>query len=72
MAFSYDDTTFWGKSDKDYVVANKHVPDKTTYYSAGKIEEMVQKAGMQRARDSVNMQQFDRTEYQTWYFATRR
>ena len=71
-AFSYDDTTFWGKSDKDYVVANKHVPDKTTYYSAGKIEEMVRKAGMQRARDSVNMQQFDRTEYQTWYFATRR
>jgi SAM-dependent methyltransferase len=72
VAFSYADSSYWGKSDEDYIVANEHVPDKTTYYSAGKIEEMVRMAGLQRARDSVNMQQFDRTEYQTWYFATRR
>ena len=72
-AFSYDDSTFWSPADsEDYVIAEKKIPDKTTYYSRKKIDEMVEKAGLQAAREPVNMRQFDRTEYQTWYFATRK
>jgi len=70
-AFSYDDSTFWSSSDEEYAIVDKKVPDKTTYYSRSKIQEMVLKAGLKPAREPVNMRQFDRTDYQTWYFATK-
>jgi hypothetical protein len=71
-AFSYDDSTFWSPADEDYVIDDINVPDKTTFYSRSKIDQMVAKAGLKPAREPVNMRQFDRTDYQTWYFATRK
>ncbi len=71
-AFSYDDSSFWGSSDEQFAIGDQKVPDKTTYYSRSKIHEMVSKAGLFPAREPVNMRQFDRTNYQTWYFATRK
>lgn len=71
-AFSYDDSTYYSPTDEHYVIHDIKMPDKTTYYSRSKIDEMVAKAGLKSAREPVNMRQFDRTEYQTWYFATRK
>lgn len=71
-AFSYDDCTYWSRADDDYVIDDVNVPDKTTFYSRSKIDQMVAKAGLRPAREPVNMRQFDRTDYQTWYFATRK
>lgn len=71
-AFSYDDSSSRGWSNEEFVIVDARVPDKTTYYSRSKIHEMVSKAGLFPARDPVNMRQFDRTNYQTWYFATRK
>lgn len=71
-AFSYDDSTYWGSSDEESVVDDKKMPDKTTYYSRNKIREMAEKAGLRPAREPVNMRQFDRTDFQTWYFVTRK
>ncbi len=71
-AFSYDDSTYWSPADEDYVIDDINVPDKTTFYSRSKIDQMVAKAGLKPAREPVNMRQFDRTDYQTWYFATRK
>ncbi len=71
-AFSYDDITYWGLSDGEYAIVDKKIPDKTTHYSRSKIQEMVAKAGLEAAREPVNMRLFDRTDYQTWYFATRK
>jgi ubiquinone/menaquinone biosynthesis C-methylase UbiE len=69
-AFSYDDSTYWS-SDEAYAIGDKNIPDKTTFYSRSKIKDMVLKAGLKPAREPVNMRQFDRTDYQTWYFATK-
>jgi SAM-dependent methyltransferase len=70
-AFSYDDSTYWSPENDEYEIGDKSVPDKTTYYSRNKIQEMISKAGLKPAREPVNMRQFDRTDYQTWYFATK-
>ena len=68
-AFSYDDTTYWG-SREDYLIMKKEVPDEATAYSREMIARMIAEAGMRIAREPVNMRQFDRTDYQTWYFVT--
>jgi len=69
-AFSYDDTTYWSHGD-EYFIVHKNQPDKSTFFSREKIKQMVEKAGLKTAREPVNMLQFDRTDYQTWYFAKR-
>ena len=69
-AFSYDDNTFWG-TNEDYLIYYKSIPDKATIYSRKKISEMIKKANLKMFHQPVNMRQFDRTEYQTWYFAVK-
>lgn len=67
-AFSYlDSSSFW--SNEELMVAVKSDPDKRTVFSRAKMEEMVKAAGLKTARPPVNMHQFERSEYQTWYFA---
>lgn len=68
-AFSYIDSSFWG-SNEEYLIGNKSLPDKLTVYSRSKIVELLGMAGLETAREPVNLFQFDRTDFQTWYFAT--
>jgi cyclopropane fatty-acyl-phospholipid synthase-like methyltransferase len=70
-AFSYlDSTAFW--SGEEHLCTVKSVPDEVTVYSRQRIAQMLESAGLAAAREPVNMRQFDRTDYQTWYFATPR
>jgi SAM-dependent methyltransferase len=71
VAFSYfDSTSFW--SGEQVLIADQQIPDRETVYSRSRVEEMLAEAGLTSAREPVNMRHFDRTDYQTWYFATPR
>jgi len=70
VTFSYIDSSYWNFG-KEYAIEDMRVPDKTTVYSREKIKYMIERAGLKTARDPVNIRQFDRTDYQTWYFAER-
>jgi hypothetical protein len=68
-AFSYfDSTSFW--HGEETLIADPEVPDKCTVYSRNRIAQMLRDAGLETAREPVNLQIFERTDHQTWYFAT--
>lgn len=71
-AFSYRDTSMYHTGGGAYEVAFKDIPDKITSYSRAKIEDLCSAAGLEEAREPVNFYQFDRTDYQTFYFARPR
>jgi SAM-dependent methyltransferase len=67
-AFSYfDSTSFW--HGEETLIADPEVPDKATVYSRNRIAQMLRDTGLETAREPVNLQLFERTDYQTWYFA---
>lgn len=68
-AFSYDDSSAFGVAES-YRVVDSRVPDKMTIYSRQRIRQLVLEAGLVPAHEPVNLRLFDRTDYQTWYFAT--
>jgi SAM-dependent methyltransferase len=68
-AFSYfDSSSFWHGEER--LILDPKVPDKCTPYSRDRIAQLVVDAGLETAREPVNLRQFERTDYQTWYFAT--
>jgi SAM-dependent methyltransferase len=69
-AFSYlDSSSFWEGEDALFVHPDQR--DKVTVYSRTRIEAMLSEAQLVASREPVNMRQYDRSDYQTWYFARR-
>jgi SAM-dependent methyltransferase len=69
-AFSYDDSSFFA-SGEEAGFFDRNMPDRSTYYSRAKVRQLIESVGMVEAHPPVNLHQFQRSEYQTWYFAKK-